>query len=159
MLSVIFIKVYSRHINICSVKNLETPFNNTNEISDNEDSFDIELPTQLNNVDNKNFSVNTGNNFSKNRDELNGNRQEEDKQIDNELFILLCSDLMSDDCYVGARTDENLFAYWICLSLSQWQYTFNITDMTGGRRPLPSPPVRKTLGSVRSDHSLIKHQQ
>ena len=96
MLSVIFIKVYSRHINICSVKNLETPFNNTNEISDNEDSFDIELPTQLNNVDNKNFSVNTGNNFSKNQDELNGNRQEEDKQIDNELFILLCSDLMSD---------------------------------------------------------------
>ena len=63
------------------------------------------------------------------------NRQEEDKQIDNERFILLCSDLMSDDCYVGARTDENVFAYWICLTLSQWQYIFNITDMTGGGRP------------------------
>ena len=135
MLSVIFIKIYLTSHKYLFSKNLETPFNNTNEISDNEDTFDIELPTQLNDVDNQNFSVNTGNNFSKNQDELKENRQEEDKQIDNERFILLCSDLMSDDCYVGARTDENVFAYWICLTLSQWQYTFSITDMTGGGRP------------------------
>ena len=135
MLSVIFIKIYLTSHKYLFSKNLETPFNNTNEISDNEDTFDIELPTQLNDVDNQNFSVNTGNNFSKNQDELKENRQEENKQIDNERFILLCSDLMSDDCYVGARTDENVFAYWICLTLSQWQYTFNITDMTGGGRP------------------------
>ena len=39
-------KYISRDINICSVKNSETPLNNTNEISDNEDNFDKELPTQ-----------------------------------------------------------------------------------------------------------------
>ena len=68
-------KYISRHINICSAKNLETPFNNTNEISNNEDNFDLELQTQQNNIDNENFSVNTGNNFVKNQDELNENLQ------------------------------------------------------------------------------------
>ena len=37
----------------------------SNEISDHEDNFDIGLPTQQNNIDNENFSVNTGNNFAK----------------------------------------------------------------------------------------------
>ena len=62
------------------------------------------------------------------QDELNENLQEEDEQIDNEFFIQLCSDLMSDDCNVGARNDEDVFVYWICLTLAQWQYTFNITE-------------------------------
>ena len=66
-------KYISCHINICSVKNSETPLNNTNEISDNEDNFDMELPTQQNDIDNENFSVNTGNTFAKNQDELNEN--------------------------------------------------------------------------------------
>ena len=90
----------------------------------------------------------TGNNFSKNQDELNENRQEEDKQIDNELFILLCSDLMSDDCYVGARTDENVFPYWIYLTLDQWQYAFSITDITGGGT-LPIPSSKENTGICR----------
>ena len=52
----------------------------------------------------------------------------EDEQIDNELFTLLCCDQMGDDCNAGARTNENVFVYWISLTLAQWQYTFNITD-------------------------------
>ena len=44
-------KYISRDINICSVKNSETPLNDTNEISDNEDNFDKELPTQQNDIE------------------------------------------------------------------------------------------------------------
>ena len=88
------------------------------------------MQTQQNNIDNENFSVNTGNNFVKNQDELNENLQAEDEQIHNELFELHCRVLMNDDCNAGARTDEDVFVYWICLTLSQWQYTFNITENT-----------------------------
>ena len=77
------------------------------------------MPTQQNDIYNENFSVNTGSLKKTKQDELNENLQEEDEQIDNEFFILLCSDLMSDDCNVGARNDEDVFVYWICLTLAQ----------------------------------------
>ena len=41
-------KYISSHINIASVWNSKNPFNNANEISDDKDDFDIELPTQQN---------------------------------------------------------------------------------------------------------------
>ena len=127
MLSVIFIKIYFTSHNYLLSKIFETPFTNTNEISDNEDNFDIELSTQQNDIDNEN-RVNAVNNFAINQDEFNRNVQAKDEQIDNKLFILLYCDLMSDDCNSGARSYDDVIVLWICLTLAQRQYTFNITD-------------------------------
>ena len=67
VLSVIFIKRYfTSHKYLFSKE-----FDDTAEISDNEYNSDIELPTQQNDIDNENCSVNTGNSFAKNQDGLN----------------------------------------------------------------------------------------
>ena len=86
------------------------------------------MSTQQNDIDNENLSVSVANNFAINQDEFNRNVQAKDEQIDNKLFILLYCDLMSDDCNSGARSYDDVIVSWICLTLAQWQYTFNITD-------------------------------
>ena len=39
----------------------------------------------------------------------------QEEQIENELFTLLCRNLMGDDCNATARTAEDIFVYSICL--------------------------------------------
>ena len=116
-------KYISRDINICSVKNSETPLNDTNEISDNEDNFDKELPTQQNDIEMRTLVSILVIILQKIKMSwMKTYKRKMIKLIMNSLYDFVVTWWMM----IAMLVLELI--YWISLTLGQWQYTFTITE-------------------------------
>ena len=116
-------KYISRDINICSVKNSETPLNDNNEMSDNEDNFDKELPTQQNDIEMRTLVSILVIILQKiNMSWMKTYKRKMIKLIMNSLYDFVVTWWMM----IAMLVLELI--YWISLTLGQWQYTFTITE-------------------------------
>ena len=116
-------KYISRDINICSVKNSETPLNDNNEMSDNEDNFDKELPTQQNDIEMRTLVSILVIILQKIKMSwMKTYKRKMIKLIMNSLYDFVVTWWMM----IAMLVLELI--YWISLTLGQWQYTFTITE-------------------------------
>ena len=116
-------KYISRDINIHSVKNSETPLNDNNEMSDNEDNFDKELPTQQNDIEMRTLVSILVIILQKIKMSwMKTYKRKMIKLIMNSLYDFVVTWWMM----IAMLVLELI--YWISLTLGQWQYTFTITE-------------------------------